>query len=497
MFTVLDILGALGESGGNPALMEISKAMTTMGQGTELTALTGGGAFRIENMDPVLASATIRQEHFKFFKRLMPNRRLTFSVIDQAVVKTDIGAFFGSANSDEIGAGQEDRQGQYDRLITQLGTYFSRRSVSIVTAQQAVLQNKNGVVDFSAVDEEDINSALEILLSLEWDLFLGDNTKNPLSATGVIPSVISRAPQNVIDMVGEPLQSHVPLSTLAAEITTIGNWGKPELVFMSSRVKGDLDAKLESGYRVNLDTNVPNVNTGVLVKGMQYSSVAAADGMLGFDPHALLTEDMMPVSATSKGAALCTGAASVGVVATTSVGVEPLSQFLDKTSGIYKWTVGGDYVYAVEAYSAGKVSLTTLSNTVTLAAGHNNSLAISPSSGNAETYYKVYRSRKDGTSAINDFRLIAIVKKNIQGGVTTFVDNNDVLPGSSYAAMLTMDPQSVRWCQMLSMTKIPFALNDLSFKWGTFLVGALRTALPQHHGVIRNIIPTTATWLPF
>jgi hypothetical protein len=62
---------------------------------------------------------------------------------------------------------------------------------------------------------------------------------------------------------------------------------------------------------------------------------------------------------------------------------------------------------------------------------------------------------------------------------------------------LTMMPESLRWVSMLPMTKVPFALNDLAFKWGTFLIGALRISLPQHHGVIRNIIPSTATWLPF
>ena len=59
---VLDILSALGDSGASPALTEISKALTTMGNGTDLSALTGGGAFRVENMDPVLASATVKQE---------------------------------------------------------------------------------------------------------------------------------------------------------------------------------------------------------------------------------------------------------------------------------------------------------------------------------------------------------------------------------------------------------------------------------------------------
>ncbi len=490
----LDILAALGDSGASPALQEIAKALTTSGAGTDLSALTGGGAFRVENMDAVLASATVKQEHFKFFRRLLPNRRESWSVLDQQVVKTGIGAFAGSANANELGSGQVERQGDYDRVITELGTYFSRRSVSILTGIQATLQSKNGIVDFSAVDEEDVNATLEILYSLENDLFTGDKTQNPFATTGVVPTIIAKAPQNVVDLNGEALKSHVSLSLLASMITDTDNWGRPSLAFMSGKCKHDLDANLESGYRVNLDANVPNTQVGVLVRGMRYSSVAVADGIIDFDPSAFLNEDKMPVAA--KNSLLCTAQAPATVVGTASVGADSASNWLDKTTGSYQWTIAGNYVYAVEACTPGQVSLPTLSAAVTMAAGKSISVAITASSGNAETHYKIYRSRKNGTTNLNDFRLVATVIKTA-GGTTTWVDENVTIPGSSYCVLLTPEPQSLRWVQMLPMTKIPFALNDLSYKWGAFLVGALRISLPKHHGVVKNIIPAGATWKPF
>lgn len=491
----LDILSALGDSGASPALVEITKALTTMGNGTDLSALTGGGAFRVENMDPVLASSTIKNEHFKFFKRLLPNRRESWSVLDQAVVKTGIGAFRGSANANELGSGQKERQGQYSRKITQLGTYFSRRSVSIITSIQATMQNRNGVVDFSAVDEEDVNAALEILYSLEPDLFLGDNSINVNGTTGVIPSVISDAPQNVVDLRGDPLKSHDKISYLANKITDSPNWGRPELLFVSGMVKNDLDAYLESGYRVNLDSNIASTQVGVLTKGMRYSSVAVADGQIDFDTTYVLNENQYPVSGDD--ATLCTAQAPQSVVAATSSGLEAASQWTDKSTGDYQYAVGGSYYYAVEAYTAGEVSLPVISGAVILVAGHNNTVTITASSGGAETYYKIYRCAKNGAHAVaTDFRLIGMIKKDASG-TTVFTDNNVVIPGCSYALLLTMKPESLRWIQMLPMTKIPFALNDLSYKWGAFLVGALRVALAKHHGVVRNILPKNATWLPF
>jgi hypothetical protein len=491
----LDILSALGDSGASPALMEITKALTTMGNGTDLSALTGGGAFRVENMDPVLASATVKNEHFKLFKRLLPNRRESWSVIDQAVVKTGIGAFRGSANANELGSGQEERQGQYSRKITELGTYFSRRSVSIITSIQATMQNRNGVVDFSAVDEEDVNAALEILWSLEPDLFLGDKTINPFSTTGIIPSVLADAPQNVVDLRGEPLKSHNKISLLASKITDAPNWGRPDLFMMSGIAKSDLDNYLESGYRVNLDSGIASTTTGVLAKGMRYSSVAVADGIIDFDPSFVLNENQYPVSGDD--AALCTAAVPQAVVGATSANPVTISKWVDKTTGEYQYTVGGNYYYAVEACTPGKVSLPVISGAVTLVATHNNTVTITASSGNAETHYKIYRCAKNGAHAVaTDFRLIGQIVKDVSG-TTVFTDNNNVIPGCSYGTLLTMKPESLRWIQMLPMTKIPFALNDLSYKWGAFLVGALRVALAKHHGVIMNILPTGATWRPF
>lgn len=495
---VLDILSALSVDGGNPALGEIAKALSSQGQGTDISALTGGGAFRVENMDATLASATVRQEHFKFFRRLLPQRRESWSVMDQAVVKTDIGAFFGSATANELGSGQNEHTGSYNRVITELGTFFSRRSVSVITALQATLQSKNGIVDFSAVDQEDVNAALEILYTLEYSLFYGDRTNNPQDINGVITQVINNAPQNVTDLRGQALKTGDPVAALANNITDLGNWGQPTLLFMSGKCKRDLDAYLESGYRVNLDSGVPSTEIGVLTKGMHYSSVAMANGNIDFDPHFALNEDgKKPVSATNS--ALCTLGAPASVTAAYNASPQTGSLWNDAPAGSgYQYTVAGSYYYAVEACNAGGVSLLaiTASAVALTAAGGSITLTIAPSTGNAETFYKIYRGRKGGTNAATDFRLIGVVVKAISGN-TTYTDLNAHIPGSSEAVLLTMAPESIRWIQMLPMAKIPFAVNDLSYKWGAFVVGALRTALPKHHGVIRNIIPTGATWLPF
>ena len=128
------------------------------------------------------------------------------------------------------------------------------------------------------------------------------------------------------------------------------------------------------------------------------------------------------------------GGAPATVVATPSVGAVAGSNFLDNASGTYTWTVAGNYQYAVEAYAPGTVSLPVLSLVVALATGGDISIAIGASSGNTEAYYKVYRSRKGGTSDLTDFRYIGMIAKN-PSGTTTFLDKNFYIAGSSTAVM--------------------------------------------------------------
>jgi hypothetical protein len=159
----------------------------------------------------------------------------------------------------------------------------------------------------------------------------------------------------------------------------------------------------------------------------------------------------------------------------------------------------GNYFYAVEACQPGQVStLTFISGAVAVAAGDAVTLAITPSAANTETDYRVYRGRLNGTNQPDDVRLIARIP-NAGTGSTTFVDYNQVIPGTSEAFMLTANPakRAMTWIQMLPMTQYPLAQTDLSIRWAVLLLGALRIPDGRKHGVITNILPKNAAWRPF
>jgi hypothetical protein len=160
---------------------------------------------------------------------------------------------------------------------------------------------------------------------------------------------------------------------------------------------------------------------------------------------------------------------------------------------------GGVYAYRVEAATAGAVSTTVASANVTIAAGDKNTLTITQSSDAKETYYNVYRSRKGGTNASADMRFIGRVAKTANSTTTTFVDDNDVIPGTSSALMLTSAPQydALKLVQMAPPSKIPLAMTMLEYRFAVLYIACLRLSLPKKHAVIRNILPASATWAPF
>ena len=476
------------ESLGGPA-RDIAKALTgTKGAGTDLNALTGAGALRVENLDPILFSVTVENKHFDLFNRLLPHKRDSFSMLDQLMVKTGTGSFPGSAVSTEQATGRPDRTGDYKRIITELGVFADYRQVGLVTALQGVLQQRAGAVNFSTVAEENVNGALTIAESVEWSLLYGDKSVCSMETSGLLANISANAPQNVIDMAGTTFSDHTQIASLAGLITKRPQFGVPDLLYTSGQVKGDLDKVLISGYRVNLGEGIPDTVTGVPVKGIRYSGIGVAQGYMDLIPHAYVDENKVPVQVIAPN--------SVGPQA----GPQSVSGAAVASANGSKWLAGhaGAYHYVVEACQPGQVSVPVATASATAAAaGGAIDITITQSTSGTETHYNIYRSRLGGTNAAADVRLIARVPK--AGATTVFRDLNTVIPGTSEAFMLTSAPQrlALSWIQMLPLTQFPLAQTDLAMKWACLLLGALRVPDARKHGVIKNILPSNATWKPF
>lgn len=479
---VVSILGQLAETSADPRIRTLVKSLTSTQAGTNLSSLTGGGAMRVEALEPELATATVQNPHFVLFNLLFPNRHTSWSLIDQQVVQDGIGGYPGSAVSNETGSNLTDRNGAYHRVVTELKVINEFGGVTVPTAMQGALQQAAGAADFNSAEQEIFSALSRVLQTVEWELLFGDPTMSNLEFQGIIPGMLANASGNVLNLGGVALNSGSQIAPLAARISGFGSWGSPDALIVSPACKADFDGHLESGYRVNLDSAIPSTTLGAMVKSIRYNGLGVGNGIMDIHPHVFLDENMrMPVenyaSTETSGAA----PATVTAAATGADGTIP----------------AGTYSYRVEAAGPGYVSGTTIITGNTVAVSATNHVTLTIAQGvSTESYYNVFRSRKNGTTVSSDYRFIGRVART--GATTTFTDTNATIPGTSQALMLTSAPQygALRLVQMAPPSKIPLAMTSLQYRFAVLYIAALRLAMPKKHALITNILPTNATWIP-
>jgi len=477
----VSMLGQLADTSADPRIRTLVKSLTSTQAGTSLSSLTGGGAMRVEALEPELATATVQNPHFVLFNLLFPNRHTSWSLIDQQVVQNAIGGFPGSSISNETGSNLPDRNGSYSRVVTELKMFAEFGGVTVPTAMQGALQQAAGAADFNAAEQEIFSGLSRVLQSVEWSLLFGDMTINPLEFTGLIPGITANAPGNVTDLRGVALNTATQLAPIAAKLSGYGTWGSPDVLIVSPAVKADFDIHLESGYRVNLDSAIPNTTLGALVKGVRYNGLGVGNGIMDIHPHVFLDENLrMPVE--NYAATEISGVAPTGVTATPT-----------GAAGLFTAGQAGNYYYRVETCNSGTVSATAVSASITVAATNTVPVVIAAAVA-AGTYFNVYRSPKNAVStASSNFRFIGRILQT--GANTTFNDTNASIPGTSSALMLTSAPQAaaLRLVQMAPPAKIPLAMTLLQYRF-TIYIAALRLSLPKKHALITNIQPSSATW---
>ena len=480
---VLNILGQLADTSADPRIRTLVKSLTSTQAGNNIGSLTGGGAMRVEALEPELATATVQNPHFVLFNLLFPNRHTSWSLIDQQVVQNGIGGFPGSSISNETGSNLSDRNGAYSRVVTELKVFAEFGGVTVPTAMQGALQQAAGAADFNAAEQEIFSGLSRVLQSVEWSLLFGDMTMNPLEFTGLIPGITANAPSNIVDMRAAALNTGGGVAPLAAKLAGYGNWGAPDVLIVSPAVKADFDGHLESGYRVNLDASIPSTTLGALVKSVRYNGLGVGNGIMDLHAHVFLDENLrMPVE--NYASTEISGTMPTGVTCTPT-----------GTTGLFTAAQAGNYYYRVETCTAGAVSASQVSAAITVAATNTCPVVIAAAVV-AGTYFNVYRSRKNGTNASNDCRFIGRVLQT--GANTTFTDLNTNIPGPSTALMLTSAPQAaaLRLVQMAPPAKIPLAMTLLQYRFAVMYIAALRLSLPKKHALIQNILPTSAVWIP-
>lgn len=455
---------------------ELRKAMEA-GYGSDVAALTGAGALRIQSLEKTMMSTIQENKHFALFNALQKNNAT--ATVDEWTEQSGIGGFLGGSTNSETG-NIVAAQGDYARRVGLVKYLMTKREVSFVTTLQ------NSIVEAEAVEAQ--NGALQLLTDAEFLCFEGDSAVVPTEFDGIGAQIASLgSSDHIIDAAGESLSSVSLVDQAASTIAGFGNFGQPTHLFMSQLTQSDFNTNLDPAFRVSLTGGAQELMLGAPVKG-----ISTSWGNIATVPDVFVRDERQQKPFEEDYPTLA--AANVAYV---PASVAPVAGAGGADS---KWgsAHAGNYYYAVAGLTAAGQSVVTKSIQVAVAAGEQVTVTITKSSAGAETGYAIYRGRKNGTNAVSDFRLVGRVAKS--GSTTVWIDKNRQIPGTAKAYMLAMGAgaQAITWRQLLPMTKFPlYPTASAVVPWAQLLFGYLRVAKRRHHVVIENIVPAGAVWRPF
>ena len=474
-----NIAGTQTVSGEMPSdtVAELQKALEA-GYGSDVASLQGGGALRIQSLEKTMLTTIQENQHFVLFNELAKSNAT--ATVDEWTEQDQVGGFLGGSTNTETG-NIASSTGNYERRVGLVKYLMTRREVSFVQTLQ------NTIADSEAVEAR--NGALQLLTDAEFLCFEGDSSVVPTEYDGIGAQMESlNSADHIIDAEGGTLNGIELIDRAASTIAGFGNFGRPTHLFCSQLTQSDFNTNLDPAFRVSLTGQSQETQLGAPVKG-----ISTSWGDIKNCPDVFVRDERQ------KGIFEL----SHPVVAAANVGFKPagVTPGVPAANASSKFAAAhaGNYYYAVAGINAAGQSAVVVSAQVAVAAGDAVVLTIDRSAGQSETGYVIYRSRKNGTNALADMR--EMIRIPASGAATTvYTDLNRDIPGSAKAYMLNMTPgqMAITWRQLLPMTKFPlYPTVSAVVPWAQLLFGYLRIGKRRHHTVIKNIVPTGASWKPF
>lgn len=459
-------------------IAELRKALEA-GYGTDSASLTGGGALRIQSLERTMLATIQENRHFRLFNEMAKTNAT--ATVDDWTEQSGVGGFLGGSTNAETG-NIAAAQGTYTRRSGFVKYLMTRREVSFVTTLQ------NAIVEAEATEAQ--NGAKQLLSDAEFLSFEGNSAVVPTEFDGIRAQIEGLGSvDHVLDAEGKSLASIDLVNKAAATISGYGNFGQPTHLFMSQLCQADFDTGLDPAFRVPL-ADVPNggIQLGAPVAGIRTSwgNIKACPDVFIRDesqqkPFQVDFPSVAAANDTFKPASVPTGVAA--------------SDVESKFGAAH----AGNYYYLVAGVNAKGQSTGAISAQIAVAAGDKVTLTIPKSAAAEETGYAIYRSRKNGTNGVTDFRLVTRVPYS--GAATTvWVDYNRMIPGTTTAYILNMTAgdQAITWRQLLPMLRFPlYPTVSAVIPWAQLMFGYLRIGKRRHHVVIKNVVPNGAAWKPF
>ncbi|EPT1451919.1 hypothetical protein ACVOZ6_003507 [Escherichia coli] len=483
-----------GSMGGNMAQFEeLTKALQASNYVTDVKELSQGGALGVQSLDTAMKTTIQENEHFTLFNRLAQSNAI--NVVDEFTRQSSVGGFLGGSTNTQMGVVRA-AQGEYSREVGFVKFLMTLRQVGYV------LNIGKNIAEPVAVEER--NGALQLLTDANYLLYHGNSDVVGTQFDGIFHQIDKEilagkmSSENVKDMDGKALNSVEPISVINSEVSSYGNWGRSTDIFLPNSVQNDFNQGLDPAFRWTPEgQNIPTV-------GGHVAGIRLTNGILKTNMDTFIHDETNPMvhvfqlknkDVASRNKDLKPAVGGVPITKPT----KGISRFTDKRKGKYVYAVAG-----VSVSGAG-MSEATLVAAVDVPKDGGAKLTITNPTGTTDCGgFAIYRGRQGIDNAtLEDLRLVKIIPIDKSAGVTetVFEDCNLDIPGTVCAPILNLGAgaDAIGWRQFQPMTKIPlpFGVGGMPvMSWFQFLFGYLRMTKPRHHGYIKNILPSTATWRP-
>jgi len=442
---------------------ELQKALSiSQNYGTTApSALTGGSALSVEDLDRTLKLVTYGLEHLKLWKDIIKEK------VTQAVGEFNVQNAYGEEVSPFFTMGSTPTQSTatYNRQVYQVKYLGTQAQVQ---HNLTLIQAAHGPV----IAREVKNKTVELLGKNERAMFDADSAINALEYDGIFAQIKAKETSAAFK------------STAFAGYDEVG---VTDSVIIN--LKGMMDEDAAE------DAALMNVNNF----GM------AMDMYIGTDVHSKFSKTIYNKQRTIPGAVIVSGnrvkehngtidyrfkpslfcrPRRAPLAVTVSASAAPsLANFLSPSDAASEFVSAdaGTYSYRISAVYADGETLASTQGTMAVSAGDKVTVEVSYSG--APLYFNVFRAVV-GTTVGHEFigRVAAV-----STGSALSIDYNSYLPGAAKAYLLMNDPDVLCFKQLGSMIKYDLAVTDTSYKWLQLLYGTPLVSAARKNVVIKNI----------
>ena len=275
---------------------------------------------------------------------------------------------------------------------------------------------------------------------------------------------------NVIDLRGGSLTEDY-METATNII--VENYGVPTDQYLAPRALSDMAKNFYPRERIAL----PAPEQGRV--GMAVTEVLTQAGLVKLQGDIFLrsgTNNGKKTAPTSQTAQRAPNAPTIAASAASNAA----SQFGSSDAATYQYKV-------TSINRFGESAPAQLSGGQAVTAGQGVTAVITDGGGSdGATGYRLYRTSINN-NVLGQEMMIAEIARVGQSATTTYVDNNQYLPGTSRAYLLQMNMQSLSFKQLAPMMKIPLATLAASIRWMQLLYGVPTVYAPRKNVIFINV----------